>query len=51
MCICTHIHTLTNTRIYMNIKIIAGQWLCTPLIPTLGGRGRQIFEFEASLVY
>jgi hypothetical protein len=22
-----------------------------PLIPTLGGRGRQIFEFEASLVY
>jgi hypothetical protein len=22
-----------------------------PLIPTLGGRGRQISEFEASLVY
>jgi hypothetical protein len=28
------------------------QWWCTPLIPQhLGGRGRQISEFEASLVY
>jgi hypothetical protein len=27
-------------------------WWCTPLIPVLGGgRGRQIPEFEASLVY
>jgi hypothetical protein len=29
----------------------AGQWWHTPLIPTLGGRGRRISEFEASLVY
>ena len=29
----------------------AGQWFCTPLSPALGGRGRQISEFEASLVY
>jgi hypothetical protein len=27
------------------------QWWRTPLIPALGGRGRQISEFEASLVY
>jgi hypothetical protein len=26
-------------------------WWHTPLIPELRGRGRQIFEFEASLVY
>jgi hypothetical protein len=26
-------------------------WWHTPLIPDLGGRGRQISEFEASLVY
>jgi hypothetical protein len=26
-------------------------WWCTPLIPALGGRGRWISEFEASLVY
>ena len=26
-------------------------WWCTPLIPALGDRGRQISEFEASLVY
>jgi hypothetical protein len=32
-------------------KVIAGQWWCTPLIPALEGRGRQISEFEASLVY
>ena len=29
----------------------AGQWWHMPLIPALGGRGRQISEFEASLVY
>jgi hypothetical protein len=29
----------------------AGRWWHTPLIPALGGRGRQISEFEASLVY
>jgi hypothetical protein len=29
----------------------AGQWWCMPLIPALGGRGRQISEFKASLVY
>jgi hypothetical protein len=29
----------------------AGQWWRTPLIPALGGRGRQISEFEASLVF
>ena len=27
------------------------QWWRWPLIPALGGRGRQISEFEASLVY
>jgi hypothetical protein len=26
-------------------------WWRTPLIPALGGRDRQIFEFKASLVY
>jgi hypothetical protein len=26
-------------------------WWCTPLIPSLRGRGRQISEFKASLVY
>jgi hypothetical protein len=30
---------------------IAGQWWLLALIPTLGGRGRRISEFEASLVY
>jgi hypothetical protein len=30
---------------------LAGQWWRTPVIPLLGGRGRQISEFEASLVY
>jgi hypothetical protein len=29
----------------------AGQWWHTPLIKALGGRGRQISEFEASVVY
>jgi hypothetical protein len=29
----------------------AGQWWRTPLIPALGGRGRLISEFKASLVY
>jgi hypothetical protein len=28
---------------------MARWWWCTPLIPALGGRGRQISEFEASL--
>jgi hypothetical protein len=28
----------------------AGQWWHTPLIPALGGRGRWISEFKASLV-
>jgi hypothetical protein len=28
-----------------------GQWWCTPVIPALGSRSRQISEFEASLVY
>jgi hypothetical protein len=31
--------------------VSAGQWWRTPLIPALGSRGRQISEFEASLVY
>ena len=26
-------------------------WWGTPIIPALGGRGRRISEFEASLVY
>jgi hypothetical protein len=26
-------------------------WWCTPLIPAFKGRGRQISEFKASLVY
>ena len=29
----------------------ARQWWRTPLIPALGGRDRQISEFEVSLVY
>jgi hypothetical protein len=32
----------------MKINIQAGRWWCTPSIPALG---RQISEFEASLVY
>jgi hypothetical protein len=39
-----HLSSITMT-------LCAGQWWRTPLIPALGGRGRQIFEFEASLVY
>jgi hypothetical protein len=31
--------------------MIAGRWWHTPLIPVLGGRGRRISEFEASLIY
>jgi hypothetical protein len=30
---------------------VARQWWCTPLIPALGGIGRQISEFKASLVF
>jgi hypothetical protein len=30
---------------------VGGQWWHVPLIPALGGRGKQISEFEASLVY
>jgi hypothetical protein len=26
-------------------------WWHTPLVPTLGGRGRRISEFKASMVY
>jgi hypothetical protein len=33
------------------IKYGAGRWWHTPLIPVLGGKGRQISEFKASLVY
>jgi hypothetical protein len=29
----------------------AGQWCCMPLIQHLGGRGKWISKFEASLVY
>jgi hypothetical protein len=32
-------------------KNVYRQWWRTPLIPALGGRGRRISEFEASLVY
>jgi hypothetical protein len=32
-------------------RFVSQAWWCTPLIPALGGRGRQISEFEASLVY
>jgi hypothetical protein len=31
--------------------LIAGQWWHTSLIPALGGKGKQISEFKASLVY
>ena len=30
---------------------MAGAWWRTPLVPHLGGRGRQISKFEDSLVY
>jgi hypothetical protein len=33
------------------MKRFAGWWWRTPLIPALGGRGRWISGFEASLVY
>jgi hypothetical protein len=36
---------------FIRKRIEARQWWCTPLIPALGGRGRRISEFEASLVY
>jgi hypothetical protein len=32
-------------------KFESRAWWHTPLIPALGGRGRQISEFEANLVY
>jgi hypothetical protein len=31
--------------------MITGQWWHMPLIPELGRQGRQISEFDASLVY
>uniref|UniRef100_A0A8C6HXA9 microtubule-severing ATPase n=1 Tax=Mus spicilegus TaxID=10103 RepID=A0A8C6HXA9_MUSSI len=36
--------------VVLKMPDIAGQWWHTPLIPALGGRGRRISEFEASLV-
>jgi hypothetical protein len=32
-------------------KTVSWVWWRMPLIPALGGRGRQISEFKASLVY
>jgi hypothetical protein len=32
------------------IKMLSWAWWHTPLIPALGGRGRQISELKASLV-
>ena len=36
--------------VVLKMPDIAGQWWRTPLIPAMGGRGRRISEFEASLV-
>jgi hypothetical protein len=33
------------------IQIKGRAWWHTPLVPALGGRGRQISQFEASLAY
>jgi hypothetical protein len=41
---------LYQTDIYI-YRILAGRWWCMLLIQHSGGRGRQISEFEASLVY
>jgi hypothetical protein len=35
----------------LRMHVEAGQWWHMPLIPELEGRGRQISEFKASLVY
>jgi hypothetical protein len=40
-----------NVFVYTSKLKIGRQWWRTPLIPVLGGRGRQISEFKASLVY
>jgi hypothetical protein len=37
--------------VVLEMGLGAGRGWHTPLIPALGGRGRQISEFEASLVY
>jgi hypothetical protein len=47
--------TLFQKHLFISSKIFlgkhTGQWWHTPLMPAVGGRGRQISEFEASLVY
>jgi hypothetical protein len=48
---CLHLQTFYKEVVFRN-GMWAGQWWRTPLNPsTLGGRGRRISEFEASLVY
>jgi hypothetical protein len=39
------------SKIFILMKEKSWEWWCTPLIPALGGRGRWISEFKASLVY
>jgi hypothetical protein len=53
MFLCQFFFLLRNLFQVPNIKntSINRAWWRTPLIPTLGGRGRQISELEASLVY
>jgi hypothetical protein len=46
--LCPFFKNKTNNN---NKKNPRWAWWCTPLIPALGGRGRRISEFEASLVY
>lgn len=36
---------------FLKSYLLAAWWWCTPLIQHLGSRGRQISEFEASVVY
>jgi hypothetical protein len=48
--ICGYLYV--SAGVCRSFKCIYGQaWWHTPLIPALGGRGRWISEFEASLVY
>jgi hypothetical protein len=44
-------NTNLSSELLLKQKIGSWAWWRMPLIPALGGRGRRISEFQASLVY
>jgi hypothetical protein len=53
-CMSPFIHILMHPGIHTKEvikKMSARQWWCTPFIPAVDGRGKQIPEFKDSLIY